>query len=76
MKYAKDTDYSVRLTMYNGDTQELDEWFSLGVAKKIAAKAYDSRASVVGSQVQAIEVVNFEGEVIQKAEFPEEEHNV
>lgn len=69
MSHAKATNYTVILHMDNGDTQEIDEWFSLGVAKKIAAKAYEARESVVNSPVQAIEIVDFNGKSIQIAKF-------
>lgn len=69
MSHTKATDYTVVLHMQDGTIQEVDEWFSLGVAKKIAAKAYDARESVVNSPVIAIEIVDFNGKQIQIAKF-------
>lgn len=69
MSHTKATDYTVVLHMRDGSTQEVDEWFSLGVARKIAAKAYDARESVVNSPVIAIEIVDFNGNQIQIAKF-------
>lgn len=69
MSYTKATDYTVVLHMRDGTTEEANEWFSLGVAKKIAAKAYDARESVVNSPVVAIEIVDFNRKQIQIAEF-------
>lgn len=69
MSHAKATDYTVVLHMTNGDTQEVDEWFSLGVAKKIASKAFEARQSVVNSPVIAIEIVDINGKQIQIAKF-------
>ena len=45
MIWVPNNDYTVVLHMDNGDTQEVDEWFTLNVAKKIAAKAYDAIVS-------------------------------
>lgn len=69
MNYSKATNYTIVLHMKNGDTQEVDEWFSLSVAKKIAAKAYEARQSVVNSPVTAIEILDFDGKQIQIAKF-------
>lgn len=69
MSHTKATDYTVVLHMEDGSTLEVDEWFSLGVARKIAAKAYDARESVVNSPVIAIEIVDFNGNQIQIAKF-------
>lgn len=73
MSHSKATDYTVVLHMSNGDTEEIDEWFSLGVARKIAAKAYDARLTVVNSPVAAIEIVDIDGNSIQIAKFNTEE---
>lgn len=69
MSHTKATDYTVVLHMRDGTTQGVDEWFSLGVAKKIAAKAYEARESVVNSPVTAIEIVDFNEKQIQIAKF-------
>lgn len=69
MKHTRATDYTVVLHMRDGSIQEVDEWFSLGVAKKIAAKAYEARESVVNSPVTAIEIVDFNNKQIQIAKF-------
>lgn len=69
MNHTRATDYTVVLHMRDGSIQEVDEWFSLGVAKKIAAKAYEARESVVNSPVTAIEIVDFNDKRIQIAEF-------
>lgn len=69
MNWVPNNDYTVVLHMDNGDTQEVDEWFTLKVAKKIAAKAYDARVSVVNSPVTAIEVKHFDGTTEQLVKF-------
>ena len=69
MNWVPNNDYTVVLHMDNGDTQEVDEWFTLKVAKKIAAKAYDARISVVNSLVTAIEIVDFNGNQVQIVKF-------
>lgn len=69
MTHTKETDYTVRLHKEDETTEDLDEWFSLRVAKKIAAKAYDARVNVVNSPVTAIEIVDFNGKSIQIARF-------
>lgn len=71
------TDYGVRVWLDDGttvpaDTEEI-EWVSLPVAKKIAAKAYDARATVVNSPVVAIEIINAEYKQVQIARFDEDE---
>ena len=69
MNWVPNNDYTVVLHMDNGDTQEVDEWFTLNVAKKIAAKAYDARISVTNSPVHAIEVVDIDGNSIQRVDM-------
>lgn len=69
MNHSKETDYTIVLHKDNGEIEELDEWFSLGVAKKIAAKVYTARQSVVSSPVTAIEIIDFNGKQIQIAKF-------
>ena len=69
MSHEKDTNYTVVLHKEDGSTEGVDEWFSLGVARKIAAKAYDARANVVNSPVTAIEIVDFNGVQVQFVEF-------
>lgn len=69
MTQVPDNNYTIVLHMSNGDTQEIDEWFSLKVAKKIAAKAYDARVSVVNSPVTAIEITDYDGSQIQIVKF-------
>lgn len=69
MNHAKATDYTVVLHKYDGTIEEVDEWFSLGVARKIAAKAYEARVSVVNSPVKAIEITDFNGNRVQFVEF-------
>ena len=71
MNHEKATNYTVVLHKYDGSTDPLNEWFSLGVAKKIAAKAYEARESVVNSPVKAIEVVDIDGNRVAIAEFKE-----
>ena len=71
MNHEKATNYTVVLHMYDGSTDPLNEWFSLGVAKKIAAKAFEARESVVNSPVKAIEVVDIDGKRVAIAEFKE-----
>lgn len=69
MSHSKATDYTVVLHKEDGTIEELDEWFSLGVARRIAAKAYDARQSVVSSHVTAIEIIDFNGKQVQIAKF-------
>ena len=69
MNHTKATNYTVVLHNDDGSLEEIDEWFSLGVAKKIAAKAYDARVSVVNSPVTAIEIVDFNGNQVQIVKF-------
>lgn len=69
MKYKNSTEYTVVLHMEDGSTEEIDEWFSLKVAQKIAAKAYDARASVLNSPVKGIEIRDFDGNTIQREDF-------
>lgn len=69
MTHTPSNDYTVVLHMNNGDIQEVDEWFTLKVAKKIAAKAYDARQSVVNSPVTAIEIIDFDGNQVQIVRF-------
>lgn len=69
MNHEKATDYTVVLHMNDGTKQEAGEWFSLGVARKIAAKAYDARVSVVNSNVQAIEIIDINDNRIQFVQF-------
>lgn len=69
MNHQKGTNYTVVLHKEDGTTEGVDEWFSLGVARKIAAKAYDARANVVNSPVTAIEIVDFNGVQVQFVEF-------
>ena len=69
MTHEKTTNYTVALHKTDGTVEQLDEWFSLGVARKIAAKAYDARITVVNSPVKAIEIVDFNGTRVQFVEF-------
>lgn len=69
MSLSKATDYSIVLHKEDGTIEEIDQWFSLGVAKKIAAKAYDARVSVVNSPVTAIEIIDFNRNTIQIVKF-------
>lgn len=69
MNHVSNTDYTVVLHMDDGTTQDVDEWFSLKVAKKIAAKAYEARANVVNSPVTAIEIRDFNGNEVQIVKF-------
>lgn len=69
MNQAANTDYTIVLHKDDGTIEEVEEWFSLNVAKKIAAKAYDARVSVVNSPVTAIEIRDYEGNSIQIAKF-------
>lgn len=69
MNHAKATNYTVVMHMYDGTTEGVDEWFSLNVARKIAAKAYDARASVSNSQVKAIEIIDFNQKRVQIVTF-------
>ena len=66
---GKDTNYTVVLHKEDGTTEGVDEWFSLGVARKIAAKAYEARTTVVNSPVTAIEIVDFNGNQVQIVKF-------
>lgn len=61
--------YTVVLHEESGDTQDAGEWFTLNVAKKIAAKMYDARVDVVNSPVVAIEIVDIDGNQIQIVRF-------
>lgn len=69
MNHAKATDYTVVLHMRDGTTEEVNEWFSIGVARKIASKAFEARSSVVNSPVVAIEIRDFNGNQIEIAKF-------
>lgn len=61
--------YTVVLHLADGTIQGVDEWFSLPVARKIAAKAYAIRAKVPNSPVVAIEVKDIEENQIQIVKF-------
>lgn len=65
----RDNNYTVVLHMEDGTEQDAGEWFKLGVAKKIAAKAYDARQSVVNSPVKAIEIRDINQNQVQIARF-------
>lgn len=69
MNWTPKNDYTIILHERDGSTQEVDEWFTLNVAKKIAAKAYDARVNVVNSPVTAIEIRHFDGSTVQIAKF-------
>lgn len=69
MNHEKATNYTVVLHKNDGTIEQLDEWFSLGVARKIAAKAYEARTTVVNSPVTAIEIIDFNGNSKQIAKF-------
>lgn len=67
------TDYGVRLVLEDGsfepaNTEEI-EWVSLEVAKKIAAKLYDARATVVNSPVVEIQIIDASYNLVQNARF-------
>lgn len=69
MSLSKATDYTIVLHKDDGTTEEAGQWFSLGVAKKIAAKAYEARVTVVNSPVTAIEIIDFNRNTIQIVKF-------
>lgn len=65
------TDYGVRVLLEDGtfeppDTEEI-EWVSLEIAKRIAAKVYNARMSVVNSPVVEIQIINAAYELVQNA---------
>lgn len=69
MTHTDDTNYTVVLHNNDGTITDAGEWVSLPVAKKIAAKAYDARISVTNSPVHAIEVVDIDGNTIQRVDM-------
>lgn len=69
MTHANDTNYTIVLHKRDGTTEDLNEWFSLGVARKIAAKVFDSAQYVVNSPVVGIEITDFNGNRIQYADL-------
>lgn len=69
MKRAPNNDFTVVLHKEDGTVEEVEEWFTLPVAKKIAAKAYEARVSVINSPVTAIEIIDINGNQIQIARF-------
>lgn len=79
MSKTEVTDYGVRALLNDGtyvpaETEEI-EWVSLPVARKIAAKAYDARETVVNSPVVAIEIINAAYEQVQIARFDKDEED-
>lgn len=67
------TDYAVRAWLFDGtpepgDTAEM-QWVSLGIAKRIAARAFEVRSGVVNSPVVAIEIIDKDYETVIKHEF-------
>lgn len=69
MTYHPKNNYTVVMHMEDGTIEGVDEWFTLKVAEKIAAKAYDARVSVVNSPVKAIEIVDVDGQSIKLVKF-------
>lgn len=69
MNHEKDTNYTVVLHKIDGSIEELDEWFSIGIARRIAAKAKEARLTVAGSHVTAIEIIDINGKRIQIDKF-------
>lgn len=69
MSRAPNNDFTVVVHLEDGTVESVDEWFTLPVAKKIAAKAYEARVSVVNSPVTAIEITDINGKQIQIAKF-------
>ncbi len=76
MTSKKETDYAVRTVLYTGEeipsNEDLD-WFSFGVARKIAAKAWEVRSQVSGSPVKTIQIIDFDYNVVKSYSFEEEE---
>lgn len=67
------TDYAVRVIMEDGttvpsETEEMD-WVSLEIAKKIAAKTWEARVSVVNSPVVALEIIDADYKTVQITRF-------
>ena len=66
---ANDTNYTVQVRMSDGSIKTTDEWFSKGVAQRIANKAIEFRKTVANSKVTAIEVVDFDGNQVSVVKF-------
>lgn len=61
--------YTIVTHNKDGSQTDVGEWFSLPVARKIAAKAHTAREQVANSPVQAIEIVDFDGNQIQIVKY-------
>lgn len=69
MKHEDETSHAIVIHKDTGEEELIDEWFSLRVAKKVAAKAWEARVGVVNSPVVAIEIVDYENNSVQIVRF-------
>ena len=69
MTQPPQNNYTVYAELNDGTKMGIDEWHTLNVAKKIAAKAYEARQSVVNSPVVAITIEDIDGNIIKTARF-------